>query len=101
MGGRERLALDASLVLPVIPCVASLARIREVWSGAGVDPALVPPFWPVPLFTRVAVAAVVALMCAGPGWRWAEADPEGVAAFVPRVLWLVSAVVLLQIAVAP
>jgi hypothetical protein len=61
----------------------------------------VPPFWPVPLFTRVAVAAVVALMCAGPGWRWAEADPEGVAAFVPRVLWLVSAVVLLQIAVAP
>lgn len=101
MGGRERFALVMLVVLPVVPLVASLARVWEVASGAGVDPALVPPFWPVPLFSRVGVAAAVAAMCAGPAWRWAALAPEQVAAFAPRLMLLVSAGVVVQVAVAP
>lgn len=101
MDGRERLALVAHVILPVVPLVASLARVWEVASGSGPDPSLVPPFWPVPLFTRVGVAAAVALMCSGPTWRWASSSPGSVVAFAPRLVVFVSVAVVLQVAVAP
>jgi hypothetical protein len=101
MGGRERLALVAVVVLPVVPLIAALARAWQVVSEPGMDPGLVPARWPVPLFSRVGLGLVVALMCTGPAWRWVAISPGAVVRALPTFFAVVASVALVQALVAP
>jgi hypothetical protein len=101
MGERERVVLVAVLLAPVVPVVASFARIFECLAGPEADPTLVPPAWPVPLFTRVGVAGVVALMAAGPAWRWVSTDVPAAVRRLPAWFVVAAAIVSVQALVWP